>query len=64
GKKRKQSSGETSSPQKSLKVIIKQKKVVEGEKDEESYVDKFAASMIHDDEFKDRIEPESHKEHP
>ncbi|GJY33295.1 hypothetical protein Tco_0417764, partial [Tanacetum coccineum] len=64
GKKRKQSAGETSSPRKSLKVTIKQKQVVEGEKDEESYADKFAASMIHDDDFRDRIEPGSHKEHP
>ncbi|GJY33298.1 hypothetical protein Tco_0417767 [Tanacetum coccineum] len=39
-------------------------KVVEGEKDEESYADKFVASMIHDDDFKDRIDPESHKGHP
>ncbi|GJU67704.1 hypothetical protein Tco_1253963 [Tanacetum coccineum] len=52
GKKRKQSAGETSSPQKLLKVTIKQKQVVEGEKDVESYADKFAASMIHDDEEK------------
>ncbi|GKD52279.1 hypothetical protein Tco_1281255, partial [Tanacetum coccineum] len=42
------------------------KQVVEGEKDVESYADKFAASMIHDDvdDSGDRIEPESHKEHP
>ncbi|GKE21546.1 hypothetical protein Tco_1433058, partial [Tanacetum coccineum] len=66
GKKRKQSAGETSSSQKSLKITIKQKQVVEGEKDVELYTDKFAASMIHDDveDFGDRIEPESHKEHP
>ncbi|GKC85160.1 hypothetical protein Tco_1140877 [Tanacetum coccineum] len=66
GKKRKQSDGETSSPQKSLKVTIKQKKVVEGEKDEKSYANKLDASMIHDDvdDSKDRIEPDSHKEHP
>ncbi|GJX44188.1 hypothetical protein Tco_0260864 [Tanacetum coccineum] len=40
--------------------------VVEGEKDVKSYADKFAASMIHDDvdDSGDRIEPESHKEHP
>ncbi|GJY33297.1 hypothetical protein Tco_0417766 [Tanacetum coccineum] len=38
--------------------------VVEGEKDEESYADKFVASMIHDDDFGDRIDPESHKGHP
>ncbi|GJU01074.1 hypothetical protein Tco_1111412 [Tanacetum coccineum] len=50
---------------KSLKVTIKQKKVVEGEKDEESYADKFVASMLHDDvdDSEDRIEPMSHKEH-
>ncbi|GJX41418.1 hypothetical protein Tco_0256408 [Tanacetum coccineum] len=64
GKKKKQSAGETSSPQKSLKVTIKQKQVVEGEKDKESYADKFAASMIHnDDDFRDRIELGSHKEY-
>ncbi|GKC81266.1 hypothetical protein Tco_1136983, partial [Tanacetum coccineum] len=61
GKKKKQSAGETSSPQKSLKVTIKQKHVVDGEKDKESYADTFAASMIHnDDDFRDRIEPGSH----
>ncbi|GJZ88086.1 reverse transcriptase domain-containing protein [Tanacetum coccineum] len=66
GKKRKQSAGETSSPSKSLKVTIKQKHVVEGEKHEESYVDKFAASMLRDDvdDSDNRIEPGSHKENP
>nr|GEZ55299.1 hypothetical protein [Tanacetum cinerariifolium] len=66
GKKRKQSAGETSSPQKSLKVTIKQKIVVKGVKDKESYADKFAAFMIHndDDNSRDKIKPESHKEHP
>ncbi|GJT87585.1 hypothetical protein Tco_1069302 [Tanacetum coccineum] len=36
------------------------------EQDVKSYDDKFVASMIHDDvdDFGDRIEPESHKEHP
>ncbi|GJW72428.1 hypothetical protein Tco_0129345 [Tanacetum coccineum] len=50
---------------KSLKITIKQKKVVEGNKDVESYADKFDASMIHDDvdDFGDRTEPMSHKEH-
>ncbi|GKB03230.1 hypothetical protein Tco_0831319 [Tanacetum coccineum] len=40
--------------------------VVEGEEVVESYADKFAASMIHDDvdDSRDRIEPESQKEHP
>ncbi|GJT51179.1 putative reverse transcriptase domain-containing protein [Tanacetum coccineum] len=33
GKKRKQTAGESSSPQKSLKITIRQKQVVEGEKD-------------------------------
>ncbi|GJS72041.1 hypothetical protein Tco_0704882 [Tanacetum coccineum] len=39
--------------------------VVDGEKDEESYADKFASSMLHDDvdDSGDRIEPGSHKEH-
>nr|GEV68202.1 hypothetical protein [Tanacetum cinerariifolium] len=66
GKKRKQGAGKTSSPQKSLKITIKQTQVVKGEKDVESYADKFVASMIHDDVdgFGDRIEPGSHKEHP
>nr|GEV00750.1 hypothetical protein [Tanacetum cinerariifolium] len=66
GKKRKQSARETSSIQKSLKVTIKQKNVVEGDKDEESYANKFVASMIHDDvdDAEDMIDPESHKEHP
>ncbi|GJT03325.1 hypothetical protein Tco_0824494 [Tanacetum coccineum] len=66
GKKRKQSAGETSSPSKSLKVTIKQKHVVEGEKHEESYAHKFAASMLHDDvdDSNNRIEPRSHEENP
>nr|GEZ89170.1 hypothetical protein [Tanacetum cinerariifolium] len=35
-------------------------------RDEESYADKFAASMLHDDvdNSRDRIEPEIHKEDP
>ncbi|GKC33017.1 hypothetical protein Tco_1040311 [Tanacetum coccineum] len=49
GKKRKQNSGETSSPRKSLKLIIKQKQVVEGGQDKESYASKFAASMLDND---------------
>nr|GFC50829.1 hypothetical protein [Tanacetum cinerariifolium] len=44
GKKRKQSARETSSPQKLLIITIKQKQVVKGEKDEESYADKFDVS--------------------
>ncbi|GJR16570.1 retrovirus-related pol polyprotein from transposon TNT 1-94 [Tanacetum coccineum] len=58
--------GMHSSPQKSLKVTIKQKQVVEGKKDKESYADKFVASMIHndDDDSGTRIEAESHKENP
>ncbi|GJS57565.1 hypothetical protein Tco_0652349 [Tanacetum coccineum] len=66
GKKRKQNARDTSSPQKSLKVTIKQKHVIEGEKDVESYANKFVASMIHDDvdDSRDRIEPGSHNEHP
>ncbi|GJV06605.1 hypothetical protein Tco_1344261 [Tanacetum coccineum] len=41
-------------------------KVVKGEKDKESYASKFDASMLHDDvdDFENRIEPGSHKEHP
>nr|GEW28514.1 hypothetical protein [Tanacetum cinerariifolium] len=50
GRKRKQSAGESSSPQKSLKIAIRQQKVVEGNKDD------------HDSE--DRLEPESHKDNP
>ncbi|GKE34492.1 hypothetical protein Tco_1453814 [Tanacetum coccineum] len=49
GKKRKQNSGETSSPRKSLKLTIKQKQVVEGGQDKESYASKFAASMLDND---------------
>ncbi|GKB53391.1 hypothetical protein Tco_0904144 [Tanacetum coccineum] len=41
---------ETVSPRKSLRITIRQKQVVEGEKD--------------DDDFEDRLEPESHKENP
>ncbi|GJR14116.1 hypothetical protein Tco_0796768 [Tanacetum coccineum] len=65
-KKRKQSAEETSSPQKSLKVTIKLNLVVKGEKDVESYADKFTASMIHDDvdDSNNRIKHGSHKEHP
>ncbi|GJU34275.1 retrovirus-related pol polyprotein from transposon TNT 1-94, partial [Tanacetum coccineum] len=48
GKKRKQSAGESSSLQKSLKITILQQKVVEGNKD--------------DNDSKDRLEPESHKD--
>nr|GEW56879.1 hypothetical protein [Tanacetum cinerariifolium] len=64
GKKRKQSVAEMSAPEKSLKVTIKQKQVVKGEKEVESYVDKFVDSMIHDDadDFGARLEPENHKE--
>ncbi|GJW12381.1 hypothetical protein Tco_1578208 [Tanacetum coccineum] len=47
-KKRKQIAGESSSPQKSLKITIKQKQIVEKD----------------DDDFEDRIEPESHKDNP
>nr|GEV67342.1 hypothetical protein [Tanacetum cinerariifolium] len=49
----------------SIKDEIPLKQVVKGEKDVESYADKFVAFMIHDDvdDFRDRIEPESHKEH-
>ncbi|GKB62207.1 putative reverse transcriptase domain-containing protein, partial [Tanacetum coccineum] len=50
GKKRKQTAGESSSLHKSLKITIRQKQVVEGEKD--------------DDDSEDRLEPESHKENP
>ncbi|GJR49386.1 hypothetical protein Tco_1399907 [Tanacetum coccineum] len=66
GKKRKQSARETSSPIKSLKVTIKQKQVVKGGKDEESYASKFAASMLHDDvdDSGNRLESGSHKENP
>ncbi|GJV11177.1 hypothetical protein Tco_1352718 [Tanacetum coccineum] len=50
GKKRKQSAGESSSPQKSLKITIRQQKVVEREHD--------------DDDSEDRLEPGSHKDNP
>nr|GEY37372.1 hypothetical protein [Tanacetum cinerariifolium] len=42
--------GESSSPQKSLKITIRQQKVVEGNKD--------------DDDSKNRLEPVSHKDNP
>ncbi|GJR94164.1 hypothetical protein Tco_0266338 [Tanacetum coccineum] len=48
-KKRKQIVGESSSPQKSFKITIRQQKVVEGEND--------------DDDSEDRLEPGSHKEY-
>ncbi|GJR69750.1 hypothetical protein Tco_0015815 [Tanacetum coccineum] len=66
GKKRKQSDEKTSSPSKSLKVTIKQKHVVEGEQDDESYASKFVASMLNDDDDDsgNRLEPGSHKENP
>ncbi|GKB41108.1 hypothetical protein Tco_0886050 [Tanacetum coccineum] len=65
GKKRNQSVEEASSPSESLKVTIKQKQVVEGGQDDESYASKFVASMLHDDvdNAGNRIEPGSHKEH-
>nr|GEU35423.1 hypothetical protein [Tanacetum cinerariifolium] len=66
GKKWKQSAGETCLPRKLMKVTIKQKLVVEGQKDEESYASKFVASML-DDDVDDsciRIDPGSHKENP
>ncbi|GJV61574.1 hypothetical protein Tco_1467674, partial [Tanacetum coccineum] len=50
GKKRKQLARESSSPHKSLKITIRQQKVVEKEKD--------------DDDSEDRIEPRSHKDNP
>ncbi|GJZ76203.1 retrovirus-related pol polyprotein from transposon TNT 1-94 [Tanacetum coccineum] len=50
GKKRKQSAGESSTRQKSLKITIRQQKVVEKEKD--------------DDDFENRLEPGSHKDNP
>ncbi|GJZ33804.1 hypothetical protein Tco_0579240 [Tanacetum coccineum] len=56
GKKRKQSVRESSSPQKLLKITIRQKKVDEGEKDAQSYDDV--------DDFDNRLEPGSHKENP
>ncbi|GKC15704.1 hypothetical protein Tco_1012486 [Tanacetum coccineum] len=55
-KKRKQSVGETSSLKKSLKLTIRQKRVDEGEKYNQSYDDV--------DDFDDRLEPKSHKENP
>ncbi|GJU39241.1 hypothetical protein Tco_1192198 [Tanacetum coccineum] len=47
-KKRKQIAGESSSPQKSLKITIKQKQIVEKDYDD----------------YEDRIEPGSHKDNP
>ncbi|GKD76707.1 hypothetical protein Tco_1339328, partial [Tanacetum coccineum] len=56
GKKRKQSVGELSSPQKSLKITIRQEQVGGGEKAEQSYDD------VNDSD--NRLEPGSHKENP
>ncbi|GJS81413.1 hypothetical protein Tco_0747954 [Tanacetum coccineum] len=56
GKKRKQSVGESSLPQKSLKITIRQKQVGEGEKDEQSYDDV--------DDSDNRLKLGSHKENP
>ncbi|GJT71494.1 hypothetical protein Tco_1030780 [Tanacetum coccineum] len=40
-------------------------KIVKGEEDEESYASEFVDSMLNDDDdSSNRIEPESHKEHP
>ncbi|GJU28763.1 hypothetical protein Tco_1167384 [Tanacetum coccineum] len=50
GKKRKQSARESSLPQQSLKITIRQQKVFEGNKD--------------DDDSEDRLECESHKDKP
>nr|GEU37012.1 retrovirus-related Pol polyprotein from transposon TNT 1-94 [Tanacetum cinerariifolium] len=63
---RKQVSREACSPRKSLKVTIKQNQVVEGDKDERSYANKFAASMLDDDvnDFGNKLDPGSHKENP
>ncbi|GJX79642.1 hypothetical protein Tco_0327791 [Tanacetum coccineum] len=55
-KKRKQSVRESISPQKSLKITIRQKQVAEGEKDKKSYDD------VNDSN--NRLEPGSHKENP
>ncbi|GJZ26425.1 hypothetical protein Tco_0570678 [Tanacetum coccineum] len=49
GKKRKQIAGESSTPQKSLKITIRQQKVVDQEKD--------------DDDSENRLEPRSHKDY-
>ncbi|GJU35065.1 hypothetical protein Tco_1183419 [Tanacetum coccineum] len=50
GKKRKHSAGESSSPQKSLRITIRQQKVVERDHD--------------NDDPKDRLDPGSHKDNP
>ncbi|GJZ34269.1 hypothetical protein Tco_0580086, partial [Tanacetum coccineum] len=56
GKKRKKSVGESNSPQKSLKITIRQKLVSKGEKDEQSY------EVVDDSD--NRLELGSHKENP
>ncbi|GJS98364.1 hypothetical protein Tco_0819534 [Tanacetum coccineum] len=56
GKKRKQRVRDSSSPQKSLKITIRQKQAGEGEKAEQSYNEV--------DDFDNRLEPKSHKENP
>ncbi|GJS93131.1 hypothetical protein Tco_0800099 [Tanacetum coccineum] len=62
GKKRKQNVGE--SIQEKLDEE-ESEKMVEGDKDEESYASEFADSMINDDvdDFGTKIEPECHKKH-
>ncbi|GJU85346.1 putative reverse transcriptase domain-containing protein [Tanacetum coccineum] len=56
GKKRNQSVEESSSPQKSLKITIRQKQVDKGDKYKQSYDDT--------DDSDDRLKPGSHKENP
>nr|GFA49378.1 hypothetical protein [Tanacetum cinerariifolium] len=72
--KRKQSVGETSLPKPSLNIRVKQFKSSDApipppsddkERDEESYASEFVDLVFHDDDdFDNRIEPESNKENP
>nr|GEW42112.1 hypothetical protein [Tanacetum cinerariifolium] len=80
GKKRKRSAGESNSPRQSHKnnhqkeetkynsnsTSHRIEKMVEGEKDEESYASEFADSVLNDDvdDSGTRIEPGSHKDKP
>ncbi|GJX84023.1 hypothetical protein Tco_0333504 [Tanacetum coccineum] len=74
-RKRKQTSEETSLPKPYLKSRVKQIKISDTpiqqpsddrEREEESYASEFVDSVFQDDDddSRDRIEPESHKEHP
>ncbi|GJX42242.1 hypothetical protein Tco_0257232 [Tanacetum coccineum] len=55
GKKRKQTARESSSPLKSLEITIRQKQVVEGEKDDDAYKDSKYIHLPEDSQEVDRV---------